>query len=112
MGHPSRVSRKGKAGPSEAGKGKYSPPANPERVTAGASERRDGGVLLQRSKKEGLSRDHENTWSESPETPVLIPLTSHPIRVKLELPYTLGEPDGLRNFVPNMGRNDPLNLFG
>jgi hypothetical protein len=43
---------------------------NPERVTAGASERRDGGVLLQRSKKERLSRDYENTWSESPEIPI------------------------------------------
>jgi hypothetical protein len=69
VGHPSRVSRKGKAGPLEAGRGKYSPPENPERVTAGASERRDGGVLLQRSKKERLSRDYENPWSESPETP-------------------------------------------
>jgi hypothetical protein len=33
VGYPSRVSRKGKAGPLEAGRGKYSPPANPERVT-------------------------------------------------------------------------------
>jgi len=45
VGHPLRVSRKGKAGPLEAGRGKYSPPANPKRVTAVASERRDGGVL-------------------------------------------------------------------
>ncbi|MFH1624962.1 MAG: hypothetical protein ABID54_07375 [Pseudomonadota bacterium] len=35
-GVPSRVSREGKASPSEAGRGKYSPPANPERVTAEA----------------------------------------------------------------------------
>ncbi len=33
MGYPSRVSGKGKAGPLEAGRGKYSPLANPERVT-------------------------------------------------------------------------------
>jgi len=33
------------------------------------SERRDGGVLLQTSKKERLSREYENTWSKSPETP-------------------------------------------
>ncbi len=65
-GYPSRVSRKGKAGPLEAGRGKYSPPVNPERVTAGASERRDGGVLLQRPKRERLSRDYKNTWSENP----------------------------------------------
>jgi hypothetical protein len=70
VGHPSRVSREGKAGPLEAGMGKYSPPASPERVTAGASERRDGGVLLQRSKRERLTSGYENTWSESPETPV------------------------------------------
>jgi hypothetical protein len=36
-----------------------------------ALKRRDGGVLLQRSKKERLLRDYENTWSESPEIPVL-----------------------------------------
>ncbi|MFH1626347.1 MAG: hypothetical protein ABID54_14500 [Pseudomonadota bacterium] len=35
----SRVSREGKASPSEARRGKYSPPASPERVTAeGVSE--------------------------------------------------------------------------
>jgi len=32
-GDPSRVSGKGKTGPLEAGRGKYSPSANPERVT-------------------------------------------------------------------------------
>ncbi|MFH1624396.1 MAG: hypothetical protein ABID54_04475 [Pseudomonadota bacterium] len=32
----SRVSRKGKASPLEAGRGEYSPPASPERVTAEA----------------------------------------------------------------------------
>ncbi|MFH1624233.1 MAG: hypothetical protein ABID54_03645 [Pseudomonadota bacterium] len=40
----SRVSWKGKASPSEAGRGKYSPPASPERVTAEVPERRDKGV--------------------------------------------------------------------
>ncbi len=61
VGYPSRVSRKGKAGPLEAGRGKYSPPANPERVTAGASERRDGDVLLERSKRkdyQGITKTH------------------------------------------------------
>ncbi len=44
VGYPSRVSRKGKAGPLEAGRGKYSPPANPERVTLEALKRRNSGV--------------------------------------------------------------------
>jgi hypothetical protein len=43
VGYPSRVSGKGKAGPLEAGRGKYSPPANPERVTLEALKRRDDG---------------------------------------------------------------------
>jgi len=34
VGHPSRMSRKGKAPPLERGRGKNSPPANPDRVTA------------------------------------------------------------------------------
>jgi len=45
VGHPSRVSRKGKASPLEGGRGKYSPPASPERVTSGAFERRGDSVL-------------------------------------------------------------------
>jgi len=40
VGYPSRVSGKGKAGPLEAGRGKYSPPANPERVTLEALSER------------------------------------------------------------------------
>jgi hypothetical protein len=56
VGHPSRVSREGKAGPSEAGWGKYSPPASPERVTSGASERRDDSALLRRLEKENMIR--------------------------------------------------------
>ncbi len=46
MGYPSRVSRKGKASPSEAGRGKYSPPASPERVTSKALKRKDKGFPL------------------------------------------------------------------
>ncbi|MFQ6078490.1 MAG: hypothetical protein ACE5NJ_05060 [Thermodesulfobacteriota bacterium] len=46
MGYPSRVSREGKAGPLEAGRGKYSPPANPERVTSEGLKRRDKGVHM------------------------------------------------------------------
>jgi len=52
VGYPSRVSRKGKASPLEAGRGKYSPPASPDRVTAEAVKRRDKGVHL---KNAGLS---------------------------------------------------------
>ncbi len=48
-GVPIEVSRKGKAPPLERGRGKYSPPANPDRVTARALERRDNGVLLSRN---------------------------------------------------------------
>jgi hypothetical protein len=44
----SSAERKGKAGPLEAGRGKYSPPANPERVTLEALKRRDNGFLRQR----------------------------------------------------------------
>jgi hypothetical protein len=57
VGYPSRVSREGKAGPSEAGRGKYSPPANPERVTSGASERRDDSALLQGIEKDNVIRE-------------------------------------------------------
>jgi len=45
VGYPSRVSGKGKAGPLEAGRGKYSPPANSERVTLEALKRGDKGFL-------------------------------------------------------------------
>ncbi|NIS72379.1 MAG: hypothetical protein GTO12_26630 [Proteobacteria bacterium] len=34
VGDPSRMSRKGKTAPLERGRGRNSPPANPERVTA------------------------------------------------------------------------------
>jgi hypothetical protein len=46
VGYPSRVSRRGKASPLEAGRGRYSPPANPERVTSKALKRGDKGVRL------------------------------------------------------------------
>jgi len=45
-GDLSRVSRKGKTPPLERGRGNYSPPANPERVTSKASKRRDKGGHL------------------------------------------------------------------
>jgi hypothetical protein len=48
-GAPTGVSRKGKAPPLEQGRGKYSPPANPIRVTARASERRDNGIRLRKT---------------------------------------------------------------
>jgi len=48
VGRPSRVSRKGKARPSEPGRGRVSAPANPERVTSGASERKDNGVHIRK----------------------------------------------------------------
>jgi hypothetical protein len=40
------VSRKGKASPLEAGRGRYSPPANPERVTSKVLEKEQGNHLL------------------------------------------------------------------
>jgi len=45
------VSRKGKAGPLETGRGKHSPPANPERVTSEALKRRDSGVFPEELRK-------------------------------------------------------------
>jgi len=46
VGYPSRVSRKGKASPLEAGRGKYSPPVSPERVTSKAGEAKGQGFSL------------------------------------------------------------------
>jgi hypothetical protein len=40
------VSRKGKASPLEAGRGKYSPPVSPERVTSKAGEAKGQGFSL------------------------------------------------------------------
>ena len=44
VGNPSRLSRKGKEGSSEAGRSKHSPSASPERVTSEALKRRGSGV--------------------------------------------------------------------
>jgi hypothetical protein len=69
VGYPSRVSRKGKAGPLEAGRGKYSPPANPERVSSKAWKRRENGVLLGRSESVKVSIHYKNIPSKIQETP-------------------------------------------
>jgi len=70
VGHPSRVSRKGKAGPLEAGRGKHSPPANPERATSKALKRRDNGVLRGKPESPIVSIGYKNTVSKIQETPV------------------------------------------
>jgi hypothetical protein len=63
------VSRKGKAGPLEAGRGKHSPPANPERVTSEALKRKDNGVLLEKPESIVVSIDYKNRPSKIQETP-------------------------------------------
>jgi hypothetical protein len=63
------VSRKGKAGPLEAGRGKYSPPANPERVTSEGLKRRDKGVRLLKIKYEINSIACKNIVHKTQETP-------------------------------------------
>jgi hypothetical protein len=68
-GPPSRVSKKGKAGPLEAGRGKYSPPANPERVTSEGLERRNNGVYLSEIKYTINSIDCKNIVNKNQETP-------------------------------------------
>jgi hypothetical protein len=50
VGYPSRVSRKGKAGPLEAGRGRYSPPVSPERVTSKAGEAKGLGFSLMKNR--------------------------------------------------------------
>jgi hypothetical protein len=72
VGDPSRVSRKGKASPLEAGRGKYSPPANPERVTSEGLKRRDKGVYISKIKYAINSIGYKNIANKSQETPVLI----------------------------------------
>jgi hypothetical protein len=69
----SSAERKGKAGPLEAGRGKHSPPANPERVTSEALKRRDNGVLLGKLESPILSIGYKNTGSKIQETPVKLP---------------------------------------
>ena len=55
---------KGKAGPLEAGRGKYSPPASPERVTSERLKRRDKGVHLSEIKYTINSKNIINKTSE------------------------------------------------
>jgi len=69
VGYPSRGSRKGKAGPLEAGRGKYSPPANPERVTSEGLKRRDKGVHLSEIKNTINSIDYKKNCQQNQETP-------------------------------------------
>jgi len=64
VGYPSRVSRKGKAGPLEAGRGKYSPPASSEGVTPEALKRRDNGVPPMRTFAERRRASFFETSSE------------------------------------------------
>ncbi|MFH1624658.1 MAG: hypothetical protein ABID54_05815 [Pseudomonadota bacterium] len=66
------MSRKGKASPSEAGRGKYSPPASPDRVTAEVPERRDKWVHLNNARLEIKSRCSGNTSAQTRETPETI----------------------------------------
>jgi hypothetical protein len=63
------MSREGKAGPLEAGRGKYSPPANPERVTSKALKRRDNGVLLRKTESLIESKAYRNPVNKNQETP-------------------------------------------
>jgi hypothetical protein len=63
------VSRKGKASPLEAGRGKYSPPAKPERVTSKAWKRRDNGVHVRKIQNALKSIGYKNTPGKSKETP-------------------------------------------
>ncbi|MFH1625708.1 MAG: prenyltransferase [Pseudomonadota bacterium] len=79
----SRVSRKGKASPEEAGRGKYSPPASPERVTAEVPERRDRGVHLTSYRLSLKSWCWENASLKLQETPVIISLIRQSFSVNL-----------------------------
>jgi hypothetical protein len=63
------VSRKGKASPLEAGRGKYSPPANPERVTSKGLKRRNKGVHISKIKNVTNSIGYKNIANKSQETP-------------------------------------------
>jgi hypothetical protein len=63
------IEGEGKAGPSEAGRGKYSPPANPERVTSEALKRRDNGVLSRKIESVMKSKGYRNPANKNQETP-------------------------------------------
>ncbi|MFH1623754.1 MAG: hypothetical protein ABID54_01180 [Pseudomonadota bacterium] len=56
-GVPIEGEREGEGQPEEAGRGKYSPPANPERVTAEVLERRDKGVHVHRPSPKRKERE-------------------------------------------------------
>ena len=56
------MSGKGKTGPLEAGRGKYSPPANPERVTLEVLKRGDKGLLRGRIFLDGAERLFRRSW--------------------------------------------------
>jgi len=64
------VEGKGKASPLETGRGKYSPPANPERVTSEGLKRRDKGVRISKIEYEINSKCYKNLVSKIQETPV------------------------------------------
>jgi hypothetical protein len=66
------VSRKGKTGPLEAGRGKYSPPANPGRVTSEALKRRDNGVLSGKTESLMRSADYRIPANKNQETPDIL----------------------------------------
>jgi hypothetical protein len=63
------VSRKGKASPLEAGRGKYSPPVNLERVTSEGLKRRNKGVHTSKIKYTINSIVYKNIANRSQETP-------------------------------------------
>ena len=65
----SSAERKGKAGPLEAGRGKYSPPANPGRVTSEALKQGDNGVLSGKTESAMKSRAYRNRSNKNQETP-------------------------------------------
>ncbi len=65
----SSAERKGKAGPLEVGRGKYSPPANPERVTSEGLKRRDKGVHMSKIRYGINSIGYKNIANKSQETP-------------------------------------------
>jgi hypothetical protein len=60
-----------KASPLEAGRGKYSPPANPERVTSEGLKRRDKGVHVSKQRYFINSTGDKNIASKSQETSVV-----------------------------------------
>ena len=91
----SGVSREGKAAPSERRRGRYSPPASRERVTSGASERRDKGVLpksqetpqeLTRLAEDLLPRSPhhrpERTWLKAIDPDVVVHICTERIRAE------------------------------